>query len=169
MANTRTGYNMTQVDTTAQHPLGLEIEDPRSQDDSNNRFRYVKAGSAISAGNGLIVALADADEPFTLVPCSALNQVIVAVAEVAIASGSFGWVQIKGRHAAVTKSTAVITAGQVLAASATAGALIPVVGDGDSNVNSTKLNAAIGLAGGIGVQAIDSSDSNSTLVEVIIN
>jgi hypothetical protein len=163
MSNVHQGFRITQTDTVQQHPLGLEIDDPRGGTFSvGKRFRYVKAGSAISAGNVLVVSLADADEPNTLVPCSALNQLCVGVAEVAIASASFGWVQIKGRHSAAVKSTAVIAAGQALTTSSTAGAFLAVAGDGDSNVTSTKINALIAMAGSIG-------DSNTTTVEVMMN
>ena len=172
MSDIHQGISITTVDATQTFPLGLEIEDPRGgAQKSANRFRYVKAGSAISAGNALVVSLADADEPNTLVPSSAANQVVTAIAEVAIASASFGWVQVRGRHAGVLKASgaaAAVAAGQALTTSGTAGALIPVAGDGDSNVTSTKLNAVIAMAAGIGVQALDSTDSNSALVEVII-
>jgi hypothetical protein len=166
------GVNITTVDSSATFPLGTEIDDPRGNSTSggprgSNRFRYVKAGSAISAGNALVVSLADADEPNTLVPCSAVNQVTVAVAEVAIASGSYGWVQVKGRHAgAVNLGT--ISAGNKLTTSGTAGAFTTVA-EADSNVTSTKLNAAIAMAAGIGVMALDSNDSNAAVIEVLIN
>jgi hypothetical protein len=132
-----------------------------------NRLRYVKAGSAISAGNALVVSLADADEPNTLVPCSAVNQVCVGVAHSAIASGSFGWVTIKGRLTNVV-NTGTIAAGDKLTTSATAGALSPI-SSGDSNVTSTKLNAALAMAAGIGVMALDSNDSNAAVMECLIN
>lgn len=170
MANINQGIALTTVDTTQTFPLGTEVDDPRGGEHSfGKRFRYVKAGSAISAGNTCVVSLADANEPNTLVPCSALNQIIVGIAEVAIASASFGWVQVKGRAASATKSTAVIAAGQALTTSSTAGALLAVAGDGDSNVTSTKINALIAMAGGIGVMALDSSDSNSTTIEILMN
>lgn len=170
MSNINQGIGITTVDTTQSFPLGTVIDDPRGGAHSNGKqFKYVKAGSAISAGNVLVVSLADADEPNTLVPCSALNQLCVGVAEVAIASGSFGWVQVKGRHSAAVKSTAVIAAGQALTTSSTAGAFLAVAGDGDSNVTSTKINALIAMAGSIGVMALDSSDSNTTTVEVLMN
>lgn len=168
MSDVHIGANLTLTETTQSFPLGMEIEDPRGGNQkSANRFRYIKAGSAISAGNALVVSLADADEPNTLVPCSAVNQVIIAIAEVAIASASFGWVQVKGRHAGVV-NTGTISAGNKLTTTATAGAL-GALAEADSNVTSTKLNAAIAMAAGIGVMALDSNDSNAAVIEVIIN
>lgn len=174
MADIRTGINPTTVDTTATLPLGLEVDDPRGGTFSvGKKFRYVKAGGAISAGNVLIVDVSDTNslEPNVLIPATAANQPIAAIAEVAIASGSFGWVQVRGRHAGALKAsgaTTAVTAGGVLTTSSTAGGLISVVGEGDSNVTSVKLNAALVQACGLGVQAIDSADSNSTLLEVMI-
>lgn len=167
MADLTQGASITTVDTTQSFPLGLEIEDPRGASNAGKRFRYIKAGSAISAGNALVVSLADADEPNTLVPCSAANQVTVAIAEVAIASASFGWVQVKGRHAGVV-NTGTISAGNKLTTTSTAGAL-GALGDADSNVTSTKLNAALAMAAGIGVMALDSNDSNAAVMEVLIS
>lgn len=159
MAEFLLGVNPTQTDTVARFTLGTEARDPRTRDFPQNTVRYVKAGSAISAGNSLIVSLTDADEPFTLVPASALNQVVVAVAPVAIASGSFGWVTIKGRVASALKTASAVTAGDPLSTTATAGAL--------ATANSTSATA-LAVGTGIGIQALDSSDSNSTTIEVVL-
>ena len=167
MADSTLGANATQTDTVAQFRLGEEIADPRAADFPMNRLRYVKAGSAISAGNALVVSLADADEPNTLVPCSAVNQVCVAIAHSAIASGSFGWVTFKGRLTNVV-NTGTLAAGNKLTTTATAGAL-GALAEADSNVTSTKLNAAIAMAAGIGVMALDSNDSNAAVMEVLIS
>lgn len=175
MADIRTGINPTQVDSSPTFPLGTEADDARGGTfNTGKRFRYIKAGSAISAANVLIVDVTDTNglEPNVLIPSTAVNQVIAAIAEVAIASGSFGWVQVKGRHAGVLKASGAnnaITAGDKLTTSGTAGAAINVVGDGDSNATSTKINAAIAIGAGVGVQALDSTDSNTALVEVIMN
>lgn len=167
MGDSTIGANATQVDSAALFRLGEEIADPRAADWPMNRLRYVKAGSAISAGNALVVSLADADEPNTLVPCSAANQVIVAIAHSAIVSGSYGWVTIKGRLTNAV-NTGTLAAGDKLTTTTTAGAL-GTVASGDSNVTSTKLNAAIAMAAGIGVVALDSNDSNAAVMEVLIN
>jgi hypothetical protein len=151
------GCDPTRVDTVAAFALGTETKDPRAVDFPQNKLRYVKAGSALSAGNTLTVSLADALEPFTLVPASALNQVVAGVAVTAIASGSFGWVTFKGRVASALKTASTVTAGDPMSTTATAGA--PAI------ANSTSATA-LAVGSGIGIQALDSSDSNSTTIEV---
>lgn len=160
MGDSTLGANPTQTDTVALFRLGEEIADPRAADFPNNRLKYAKAGSAISAGNACVVSLADADEPFTLVPASALSQVVVGIAQTAIASGSFGWVTIKGRVASALKTASAVTAGDPLSTTATAGAL--------ATANSTSATA-LAVGTGIGIQALDSSDSNSTTIEVYLS
>lgn len=159
MAEFLLGVNPTETHTTAQFTLGTEAKDPRTRDFPLNEIKYIKAGSAISAGNALIVSLTDADEPFTLVPSSALNQVVAGVAPVAIASGSFGWVTVRGRVASALKTASAVTAGDALSTTATAGAL--------ATANSTSATA-LAVGTGIGIQALDSSDSNSTTIEVVL-
>jgi hypothetical protein len=159
MADVLQGVTPTQTDTVAQFTLGTETQDPRARDFPQNELRYIKAGSALSAGNSLVVSLADADEPFTLVPASALNQVIAGIAVTAIACGSFGWVTIRCRVASALKTASTVTAGDPMSTTATAGAL--------AIANSTSATA-LAVGTGIGVQALDSSDSNSTTIEVVL-
>lgn len=154
------GVDPTRADTVAAFALGTETDHPGAVDFPQNRLRYVKAGSAISAGNAVIASLTDADEPFTVVPSSAVSQVIKGIAVTAIASGSFGWVTIKGRVASALKTASAVTAGDPLSTTATAGAL--------ATANSTSATA-LAVGAGIGVQALDSSDSNSTTIEVVLN
>jgi hypothetical protein len=153
------GVNPTQTDTVRQFPLGTRAADPRTTDFPQGELKYVKAGSAISAGNAVVVSLADADEPYAVVPSSALNQVIAGIAVTAIASGSFGWVTVRGRVASALKTASTVTAGDALSTTATAGAL--------AIANSTSATA-LAVGTGIGVQALDSSDSNSTTIEVVL-
>lgn len=162
MADIRTGINPTQVDTVATFPLGLEADDPRGgQFRTGNRIKYVKASSAVSAGNAVVIDTGDSTgtEPAVVVPASALNQVVTGIAETAIASGSFGWVTIRGRVASALKTASTLTAGDVLSTTATAGAL--------ALANSTSATA-LAVGTGVGVQALDSSDSNSTTIEVML-
>ncbi len=162
MAEIRLGINPTQVDTVATLPLGTEADDPRGgQFNTGKRIRYVKASSAVSAGNALIVDTGDSTgtEPSVVIPSSAVGQIICGIAETAIAAGSFGWVTIKGRVASALKTASTTTAGVTLAITATAGALATA----DSNIAT-----ALAVGTGIGVQALDSSDSNSTTIEVFM-
>jgi len=98
------GIDPTRVDTTAQYALGFEVDDPRTIDFPGNRIRYVKAGAQLVAGTALQKDIAVT--PGTpsirgkqMLPCAAttpLTQVVSAIAHVTIASGSFGWVTVKG-------------------------------------------------------------------------
>ena len=160
MAENLLGISPTQVDTVAQFTLGTTAKDPRARDFPLNELKYIKAGSAISAGNALIVSLADADEPFTLVPSSALSQVVAGIATHAIASGSFSWVVIRGRVASALKTASTVTAGDTMSTTATAGALA---------ISNSTSATALAVGSGIGIQALDSSDSNSTTIEVVLS
>ena len=162
MADIRTGMNPTQIDTVAQFPLGTEADHPGGgQFNTGKRIRYVKASSAVSAGNAVVLDTGDTTgtEPAVVVPASALNQVVAGIAETAIANGSFGWVTVRGRVASATKTATVVTAGDTLSTTATAGAL--------ALANSTSATA-LAVGSGLGVQALDSSDSNSTTIEVVL-
>src|SRR5262245_1538742 len=162
MATISQGVNPTQVDTSQVYPLGLEVDDPRAGNfGSGKRLKYVKASAAVSAGNAVVVDTGDSTgtEPSVVVPASALNQVVAGVAEVAIANGSFGWVTVKGRVASALKTASTLTAGDTLSTTATAGAL--------ALANSTSATA-LAVGSGIGAQALDSSDSNSTTVEIML-
>jgi hypothetical protein len=98
------GIDPTRVDTVAQYPLGMEADDPRTADFPGNRIRYIKAGEALGAGKALQKDVAvSAGTPSIrgkqMLLCAAttpLTQVVSAVSHVAIASGSFGWVTVKG-------------------------------------------------------------------------
>lgn len=112
----QTSYNLSQTDTTAVHSLGSEVVD------SGNTYRYVKASAAIAAGDALVLDTANADEPNALTPASAVNQPVAAIAPVAIASASYGWVVVRGKVASA-KLEATVAAGAQLGSSAVAGTL----------------------------------------------
>ncbi len=159
MADQILGVDPTRVDTVQAFPLGSRARDPRTVDFPNNELVYVKAISAISTGNALIVDVTSALEPYGLIPSSAVSQVVAGIAHVALPVNNFGWVTVKGRHPAAFKSTNAVTAGDTLSTSATAGAL--------ALANSTSATA-LAVGSGIGVQALDTIDSNTTVVEVSI-
>lgn len=168
--NVTQGISPTTVDTTQSFPLYTEVDDPRSHTFPGNRIRYVKAGSAIAAGDALKIKTDEATlEPGVLVPTSAIQEVIVGIAHVAIASGSFGWVTVKGRVASATVGDASTgTAGAKLGSSASAGKVISLT-TADSNFTSNDYQEVAALAAGIGLMALDSWDSNVTSVEVLIS
>lgn len=166
MAQSSFGIDPTRVDTAQQYPLGWEIGDPRAQDFPINVIRYVKAGSNIAINQALKVKADEATlEPNVLIPTSAAKQAVVAIAHVAIGSGSFGWVTVKGRVPGVTVGGSV-TAEQPLKSSSSAGKLIAMT-QADSNFTSNIYDEMVAAAAGVGVIALDSGDSNAP-IEVLL-
>ncbi|HKX29357.1 MAG TPA: hypothetical protein VJ302_16795 [Blastocatellia bacterium] len=105
MSNIIMGINPTRVDTEAQYPLGLEVDDPRGGEYAGNRIRYVKAtASGVAAGKALQFDIGASTGPPSLrgramIPTATttpLTQIVSALAHVAIANGSFGWVTVHG-------------------------------------------------------------------------
>lgn len=127
MADYIQGVNPTQVDTTAQFPLGQEAMDPRVKDFPQNIIKYVRAQSAVALNDAVHVDVGQTDEPNAVIPTSAADQRLEGVAHVAIGAGSFGWITIHGRVPAV-KVAAATAAGVTLMTTATAGTLGTTVG-----------------------------------------
>lgn len=163
MAEFLLGVNPTVTDTTAQFPLGTEARDPRTQDFPNNVIRYIRADSTIAAGDALKIKADETDEPNALIPTSAIQQPVVAVAHVAIASGSHGWVTVRGK---VNANVAAVTAEDRLGSSASAGR-IQTLTQADSNFTSNDYFEILSVAAGVGIIAVDSGNSNA-LCEVLL-
>ena len=160
------GVDPTRVDSTAQFALGTECKDPRTVDFANNTIRYVKAGSAIALGDALKVKADEAQEPNVLIPTSAVQQPVVGIAHVAIASASFGWVTVKGRVASA--SAAASTAAEArLGSSASAGKLQTLT-QADSNFTSNDYFEILAVSAGVGIIALDANDSNGANIEVVL-
>lgn len=121
------GIDLFRVTTVPLHELGLEVTDvkggqgaftiqlflapqtsgvyapvtERKVFDPHGKYRYVRAsGANIAAGDGVQADLtaADVDVPHAVIECSAANNVCQGVAMAAIPSGSFGFIQIHGKH-----------------------------------------------------------------------
>ncbi len=171
MAQSSPGIDPTRVDTTQQYPPGYEIGDPRAQDFPLNVIRYIKAAAAIAAGDALRYKTDETLEPHVLTPVGSATHAVAAIAHVAIASGSFGWVTVKGRVPSAKIGTAV-TAGAILTATevtttADAGELVVLThGTAFSSTVSEQLKAQ---AAGIGIIALDSASTSESTVEVMIN
>lgn len=158
MAEFLWGVNATQVDTVAQFTLGTECRDPRARDFPQNVLRYVKSNAAIAANAALTRDVADeTNEPHAVVATTATGQPLDGIAHVAIASGSFGWVTIKGK--ASNNVTAAVATGVGLGSTATAGRLTTVATQGAETIASQQ-NCRI--------TTIDSS-AGSGVVDVVIN
>lgn len=119
------GITPTQTDTTALFRLGVEADDPRAADFPGNRIKYVRADSAIALGDAVVIQTAETDEPFAVIPTSAVDQAVEGIAHVAIASGSHGWITTKG-NVAVAKLNTGVAAGAMLVSGGTAGTLFAV-------------------------------------------
>lgn len=130
---------------------------------NGNEYMYAQAGSAIAAGDFLVVDVTSTSEPFVLVPSSAVNQAIEAVSPIAIASGSYGWVLTKGNlvGAKVAASTA---ANAQLGSSATAGTASTVsVG---AAFNQAELQRVLAVAAGKAVIALDAESGGLAEVQI---
>lgn len=165
MADYLWGVNPTQVDTTAVFRLGTECRDPRTGDFPQNTIRYITAGSAIALGDSLILKTDEANEPNVLIPTSAIQQPIVAIAHVAIGSGSSGWVTTHGRVASAKAAASTAVAAR-LGSSATAGTLTTLT-QADSNFTSNDYFEQLAYAQSP-IIALDANDSNGANIEVWI-
>jgi hypothetical protein len=158
MADFLWGISPTTVDTVAQYTLGTESRDPRTRDFPQNIIRYVKSNANILVNASLTKDLTDeTNEPHAVLATTATGQPMEGIAHVAIASGSFGWVTIKGK--ATNSITAAVTAGALLGSTATAGRLTTVATSGAETVAAQQ---------GVRISTIDSS-AGSGLVDVVIN
>lgn len=106
-------------------------------------FTYVKAGAAIAAFDACRVT----GTLESVVPTSAAGQLVVGVAQVAIASGSFGWICTRG--ACTAKVVAATAIGSPLVTNATAGTL--ALADATAIANRPAVATVIGVAAGSGV------------------
>lgn len=160
------GVDPTRVDSAQQYVLGTTCKDPRTNDFQGNTICYIKAGSNIALGDALKLKADEAAEPNVLIPTSAIQQPVVAIAHVAIASGSFGWVTKKGRVASA--SVAASTAAEArLGSSASAGKLQTLT-QADSNFTSNDYFELLAYAASP-VIALDANDSNGANIEVYIS
>lgn len=151
------GVIPTRTSTTAEFGLGNE------SDSGTITHRYVKAAAAIAAGDAVMFATGDADEPHAVTPTTAVNQPVAGIAPVAIASGSFGWIVVRGKVAAA-KVAASTAAGAQLGTSAVAGTLSTITIA--AAYAQAEVQRALAAAAGRSVQAIDAEASG--LAEVYV-
>lgn len=159
------GIEPTRVDTAAAFTIGTESPHPDPINFPNTTLRYIKAGSAIALGDALKIKADEALEPNVLIPTSAVQQPVVAIAHVAIASGSCGWVTSHGRVASA-KVAASTAAEARLGSSASAG-ILQTLTQADSNFTSNDYFELLAYAQSP-VIALDANDSNGANIEVFI-
>lgn len=141
------GIDFAVTDTTAAHALGSEV-----MAYNGTVYRYVKAAAAIAAGDALKMDTANADEPNALTPTAAVNEVVEAIAPVAIASASYGWVVVRGKVASAKLATST-AAGAQLGTSATAGTLSTVTIS--ATPTQAEIQRVLAAASGKAVIAVD--------------
>lgn len=151
------GTFLTDVDATPTFTLGTATIQ------NNFEYLYVRAGAAIAAGDALILDNSVAAErPFRMTPATAVNQAVQAIAPVAIASGSYGWVLIRGRvNAKVAASTA---AAAQLGSSGTAGTLSTVTVS--ASPTQAEVQRVLAVGAGRGMTAVAAESGGFALVEL---
>ena len=101
MSTTRTmGISVTDVDTTAQLPLGFLYREPASSDNEGEKvWIYVfndEASTAFAAGNVIARDAATTTYDGILAAASSPGSRVIGVAQHAIAAGSYGFIQRQG-------------------------------------------------------------------------
>lgn len=129
---------------------------------NGNEYMYVRAGSAVAVGDALFVDATSTEEPYRLIPTSAVNQSVDAISPIAIASGSYGWVVIRGN--VVAKVAASTAANAQLGTSATAGTLSTISISG--TYTQAEVQRVLAAAAGRSVIALDAESGG--LAEVLV-
>lgn len=132
------GIDFNSVDLTPQHALGIEVDC-----DDGTRRKYVRAGSAIAAGDVLTVDVAEGDNDYQQSAAAADLTIAGAwpSAYPAVADNSYFWCVVRG--VVSVKAAAAVVAGAPVVTIATAG-----------TVDDTAATAANALASGSGIGGI---------------
>lgn len=153
---TYTGYNQASAVSSTNTPdypgpTGPFTLGQVAKGTDGSEYVYVLAGGAISAGDAVIItntaALWTANSVTSTLAASKLGD-LIAVALVAIASGSYGWVQRAGKCALINV-VASVSANVQLKTTGTAGRLTGTIATGSTvNVNGIVLASAQGGTAG---------------------
>lgn len=162
MADIKHGITPTQVDATAQFPIGLEVEDPRNGF-SGNRIKYFRANGTIAAGNAIhcdVSFATSAERHATVISTSAVDQRLEGandISGVSVTSGQFFWGTVKGR--AQIKTTAA-AAGDRLGTTATGGTLGAI--DAAAAYAQAEARAALSAAAGKAARCMSATNDPVT-------
>ncbi len=126
MAIMTQGIDPTRVDTVAEFPLGLVVDDPRGGVFQGNRIKYAKfgvGGGAVGQAVKLDVAAAVAERHANVLLTTNANEAIEGIViATAVLAGQFGWIHYEGRfNGALTAAT--IVAGALMVTTANDGEL----------------------------------------------
>lgn len=174
MAQKILGVDVTRTTTTAEHELGLVVDDAVGGANfgtagltgvvvrPGNVYKYVKANAAVAAGDAVKLVDSSTNEPGLVTPTTALNDVVDGIAHVAIALDSFGFITILGRVTAAKVGT--VAFGDRLGASGTAGTLtaITIAATPTQGEVQRVLAAAVGIA----PVALDADSSGTAEVQI---
>ena len=86
---------VNETSTTAKYNQGMEVEIADSATGYTTTYKYIKASAALTA-NQPYVLVEKAEEVGTASPATSSVSKIIGIPQVAIASGSYGFVAIKG-------------------------------------------------------------------------
>lgn len=172
MSNKLLGIDIFDVSTTPKHEPGLIVSDIRGgfgefsfkefidgptqfrRFSPDAEYKYVRATATVTSGDACKVDVAATDEPAGVTPVTAITDAVDGIAITNIASGSYGFIQVRGRvPLGISSATAAdrlgakivaagVAAGASLAASATAGALQTKV-TATQDVNAGKVITAL--------------------------
>src|SRR4030095_3852564 len=141
MARKMLGIDITDVSVTPKAEVGGVYEDVRGGTGSftykevidgntftrefspDGEYKYVRAASAVAIGDAVRIDTGQTDEPAAVVPVSAADQPVEGIAIVSLASGSYGFIQVRGRvpSQAAATSVAALRYGAKMAAAGAAG------------------------------------------------
>lgn len=153
------GVDVTSTSTTAEHEVGVKAIDPANP---QNVYQYVQADDAVAQYDAVQLDVAaagsgsSANVPFLVTPTSAADQIIVGVAQVAIAAGSYGFILIEG--GGTVKAAATVVAGAPAVTIATAGTL-----------DDTVAAAGNALAAGSGRGVVFTSTTTSGVASCFVS
>jgi hypothetical protein len=141
------GVNLTNTSTTAEFPVGTIVNGSKS-----SRWEYVQAISGIAQYNAVCINGSGGAAPSTTAHAASMKK--VGFAQVAIASGSYGWVARQGYQLTVmlaascaagaqlyTTATAGTLDDAVVTAAAVPGAVCTVAASGGGVTNTTIMAA----------------------------
>lgn len=132
----KVGLDFTALDDVRKHELGSTY-----YGSDGRKYTYVKASAAIALGDACKVDFATGK--YNVNPVSAVSQVLLGVAAVAVAINQFFWLVTGGE--VVAKLTAATAAGVRLGSSGVAGTLITLTA---TTPTTAEVIAAIAAAGG---------------------
>lgn len=178
MSRKMLGIDIYRVSTVAQHELGLIVEDVRGKAGDvtfteflvpgtgspkvttrryspDGEYKYVRATALVGNGDAVKVDVTATDEPAGVTPVVAITDAVDGIAIVNIPSGSFGFIQVRGRvpFGQVSADASLRLGARVVAAGVAAGASLAA--SATSGQLQTKVTATQDVNAGRTITALD--------------